>query len=204
MNNVDYQALCKELFGTDDVKALRKIAQTAGTHNPRNAGRKKKFTTADARQMMELLGKGYTVNEIAARFQTSRQVISKYINMPPSEKFPLRITCMYKQHPTTIICVDFINERIKIQNRTPDVLHRAFGVIEAPTWEDFNYFLKERCFPATRGNVKQLLRQMQIGGYDPLQIAEKTAGRMAADNLWLKFDYYKGVAKRGTNIVVRQ
>ena len=138
MNNVDYQALCKELFGTDDVKVLRKIAQTAGTHNPRNAGRKKKFTTADVRQMMELLGKGYTVNEIAARFQTSRQVISKYINM------------------------------------------------------------------ATRGNVKQLLRQMQIGGYDPLQIAEKTAGRMAEDNLWLKFDYYKGVAKRGTNIVVRQ
>lgn len=84
------------------------------------------------------------------------------------------------------------------------MLHRAFGVIEAPTWEDFNYFLKERCFPATRGNVKQLLRQMQIGGYDPLQIAEKTAGRMAEDNLWLKFDYYKGVAKRGTNIVVRQ
>ena len=41
MNNVDYQALCKELFGTDDVKVLRKIAQTAGTHNPRNAGRKK-------------------------------------------------------------------------------------------------------------------------------------------------------------------
>ena len=40
MNNVDYQALCKELFGTDDVKVLRKIAQTAGTHNPRNAGRK--------------------------------------------------------------------------------------------------------------------------------------------------------------------
>ena len=41
MNNVDYQALCKELFGTDDVKVLRKIAQTAGRTIPVTlAGRK--------------------------------------------------------------------------------------------------------------------------------------------------------------------
>jgi hypothetical protein len=77
-------------------------------------------------------------------------------------------------------------------------------VIEAPTWEDFNYFLKERCFPETRGDAKLLLRQMRIGGYDPLQIVEKTAGRMAEDNLWLKFDYYKEAAKRGTNTAAQQ
>ena len=74
--------------------------------------------------------------------------------------------------------------------KTKDMLHRAFGVIENPTWNDFEMFMKERCFPATRGNAKEILKELQLTCYDPLQIVEKTGGRAAEDDMWLKFNYY--------------
>ena len=188
--NVDYRILCLDLFGTDDVNELARIARTYKEKNPRNAGRKKKFTAEDVQTIRSLIEDGMTVNEVAERFQTSRQVIGRYLNEKPEEGYTLRMTYMYQQHPCTIIDVDFLNQRVKVQNKTKDMLHRAFGVIEKPTWNDFELFLKERCFPATRGNAKELLKELQLTSYDPLQIVEKTRGRTAEDDMWLKFNYY--------------
>ena len=84
----------------------------------------------------------------------------------------------------------FLQNKIKIQNYTKDILHRAFGIKEDPTWEDFYVFLQDRCFPKTRGNVKTVLAGLGLQDYDPLQIVEKTNGRTAEDDLWLKFQYY--------------
>lgn len=187
---MDYRKLCLDLFGTDDVNKLTKIAQIYKEKNPRKAGRKKKFTAEDIQTIRSLLESGMTVNEVAKRFQTSRQVIGKYLNQKPAEGYTLRITYMYQQHPCTIIDVDFLHQKVMIQNKTKDMLHRAFGVIEHPTWDDFELFLKDRCFPATRGNVKELLKQLQLTSYDPLQIVEKTRGRTEEDDMWLKFHYY--------------
>lgn len=187
---MDYRKLCLDLFGTDDVNKLTKIAQIYKEKNPRKAGRKKKFTAEDIQTICSLLESGMTVNEVANRFHTSRQVIGKYLNQKPAEGYTLRITYMYQQHPCTIIDVDFLHQKVMVQNKTKDVLHRAFGVIEHPTWNDFELFLKDRCFPATRGNVKELLEQLQLTSYDPLQIVEKTRGRTEEDNMWLKFHYY--------------
>lgn len=187
---MDYRKLCLDLFGTDDVNKLTKIAQIYKEKNPRKAGRKKKFTAEDIQTICSLLESGITVNEVAKRFQTSRQVIGKYVNQKPAEGYTLRITYMYHQHPCTIIDVDFLRQKIVVQNRTKDILHRAFGVIEHPTWNDFELFLKDRCFPATRGDVKELLKQLQLTSYDPLQIVEKTRGRTEEDDMWLKFHYY--------------
>lgn len=194
MNGTDYRKLCLDLFGTDDEDTLRAISEKARAKNARNAGRKKKFTEVEITNIRALAAKGIQINEIAAQFHTSRQVISKYINMPLTKKYPLRLTYMYRQRPCTIINVSFIEQKIKLENRTDDIFHRAFGVVEDPTWEDFMCFLQERCFPPTRANAKQLLRDLGIGSYDPLQIVEKTKGRMAEDEMWLKFDYfvYKG------------
>ena len=187
---MDYRKLCLDLFGTDDVNKLTKIAQIYKEKNPRKAGRKKKFTAEDIQTIRSLLESGITVNEVAKRFQTSRQVIGKYVNQKPAEGYTLRITYMYHQHPCTIIDVDFLRKKIMVQNKTKDILHRAFGVIEHPTWNDFELFLKDRCFPATRGDVKELLKQLQLTSYDPLQIVEKTRGRTEEDDMWLKFHYY--------------
>ena len=187
---MDYHKLCLDLFGTDDVNELERIARAYREKNPRKAGRKKKFTAEDVQAIRSLLENGMTMKQVAERYQTSRQIIGKYLNEKPAKGYTLRITYMYQQHPCTIIDVDFFNQRVMVQNKTKDVLHRAFGVTKAPTWDDFEVFLRERCFPATRGNVKDLLKQLQLTSYDPLQIVEKTRGRTVEDDMWLKFNYY--------------
>ena len=78
---VDYQKLCVDLFGTDDVNKLTALAQTLKKEkNPRNAGRKKLLALEDVETIRNLIKNGMTLNEVADRFQTSRQIIGKYIN----------------------------------------------------------------------------------------------------------------------------
>lgn len=190
--NINYRELCVELFGTDNVAELKKIAEKVNSN--RNAGRKRKFTEKEVAEIEKKLQKGMTMNDVAKQYGTSRQIIDKYVNRPAEKDYTLRITYMNGQKSCTIIDVDFINEKIAIKNRTDDILHRAFGVVEEPTWQQFQEFLEDRCFPETRGNIKSILKDLQLDSYDPLQIVEKTNGKTADDNLWLKFTYFP---KRG-------
>lgn len=190
MEHVDYKALCCELFGTTDVSELKKIAVQVNQKNPRQAGRKKKFTNEDIAAMRKLRADGVPMQMIANRYGTSRQIVSKYLNQAPDAGYTMRMTLMYQNKPCTAIDVNFLQNKIRIQNYTKDILHRAFGVKESPTWEDFYVFLQDRCFPKTRGNVKTVLVGLGLQDYDPLQIVEKTNGRTAEDDLWLKFQYY--------------
>ena len=190
MEHIDYEALCRELFGTTDVSELKKIATQVNQKNPRHAGRKKKFTNEDIAAMRELRADGVPMQAIADRYGTSRQIVSKYLNQAPDNGYTMRMTLMYQNKPCTAIDVNFLQNKIRIQNYTKDILHRAFGVKENPTWEDFNVFLQDRFFPKTRGNIKTVLAELGLQDYDPLQIVEKTNGRTAEDDLWLKFQYY--------------
>lgn len=190
MGEVDYKAVCQNLFGTVDVNELQRIAENFRQKNPRQAGRKRKFEDGDLTHMRELRGKGMSMQEIADRYGTSRQIVSKYLNRKPDAGYTMRMTLMYQNRPCTVIDVNFLQNKIKIQNYTKDILHRAFGVSEAPTWEDFHMFLQDRCFPETRGDMKTVLADLGLQDYDPLQIIEKTAGRTEEDDLWLKFQYY--------------
>lgn len=86
----------------------------------------------------------------------------------------------------TIIYVDYKTETVKIENKTDEILDTAFGVTESPTWEDYERFLEERCFPRSRDKMKLVLKDVGVPVYDPLQIIRKTEGRMYDDNLWLE------------------
>ena len=183
----DYRALCIELFGTDDEQQLREIAKNA--NNNRNAGRKKKLNKKDMADICILLNGGISVADIAKRYNTTRQTIYKQLK-EPFEKSTMQIRYMFKNRICTIINVDFLNEAINVVNLTEDILHRAFGAITQPTWRQFEEFLADRCFPATRGNVKALLKDLDLAAYDTLQIVEKTAGRTADDELWMQFQYF--------------
>ena len=44
-----------------------------------------------------------------------------------------------------------------------------------------------------------ILKDLQLADYDTLQIVEKTQGRMAEDDLWLKFAYYPMEGNYGKN-----
>lgn len=88
---------------------------------------------------------------------------------------------------STKINVDYPNNKVSIENYTDDLVSRAFGVNTHPTIKDYEEFLESRCFPRTRDKAKLLLRDMGLDCYDPYLICKKTEGRMAEDNMWIKF-----------------
>ncbi len=88
----------------------------------------------------------------------------------------------------TIIDVDDLERRIKIINYTNNVMKRAFGVVSNPTYEDYEEFLKSRCFPETRDKLKLVLENLGLPFYDPYLIIQKTEERTAEDNFWIKIE----------------
>lgn len=94
-----------------------------------------------------------------------------------------RLDYMENDTVNTRIYVDFISKRIYVRNLTNDPIRRAFGVIEHPTWADFQDFLSSRVFPSSRGNAKELLQALGLDCYDPLSIIEKTGGRTMEDEM---------------------
>ena len=177
----DYRKLCIELFGTDDETELRKIAGRL------RGGRKKSLTEKDIDNAIKMQGRGMSTKKIADYFGVSRQTISKCLNKPLDGDYVMRLDFMFRQKVCTEIYVDFANKQIKIINRTDDIMKRAFGVNENPTWEDFESFLEERCFPNSRALKKTILQRIGVDSYDPLQILELNKGRTAEDNQYINF-----------------
>jgi len=106
----------------------------------------------------------------------------------PEKELPLRLYYMNKQNICTIIDVDVMKQKIKIKNYTNNLIYRAFGRNENPTFKDYEDFLKSRCFPETRDKLKLVLEDLNLPFYDPFLIIEKTEGRMAEDDFWIKIE----------------
>ena len=49
-------------------------------------------------------------------------------------------------------------------------------------WEE------SRCFPESRDKMKLILKDLGLPFYDPIMIIEKTEGRMAEDNFWVRIE----------------
>ena len=126
----DYRKLCLDLFGTDDKEQLRKIAEGVNRRNPRNAGRKKRFSASEIREMETLRDGGMSLAQIAEQYGTSRQLVGRVLTPKSPEGCSMRMIYMFKQHPCTVIDIDFLKQKIYIQNKTDDIIHRAFGVVE--------------------------------------------------------------------------
>lgn len=98
----------------------------------------------------------------------------------PEKRYPLRLWYLSGNQVCTVIDVDEQNRKVEIHNYTKDLISRAFGVIEHPSFEDYEAFLESRCFPRTRDKMKLTLEHLNLPFYDPFLIIEKTKGRMAA------------------------
>lgn len=164
----DYQQQIKEIFGTSDLDELRELVKTLKTNdpNPRNAGRKAQLTPDQTVEVLELHRKGIGNTEIAKRFGVSRQTIYKYIynaeHFSKDSDFTMRMNFMNGSQLCTVIDIDFRHEVVRMKNYTDRIPLRAFGVVENPSWVDFEEFLKERCLPASRAGMKGILREMDI------------------------------------------
>ncbi len=106
----------------------------------------------------------------------------------PETRLKLRLWYMYEDMVCTVIDVDEPKRDIKIRNYIDDPLFRAFGKNTEPGFEDYEEFLKSRCFPETRDKIKLELKRLGIPFYDPILIIEKTEGRMAEDKFWIRIE----------------
>ena len=180
----DFKTKIFDIFGTVDLEQLRAIAQkvqlieSEKPHNERGAGRKNSLTPQQLAEMLALHQQGLGATELAQNFSDDPNTM-------------MRLNYMNRNDMCKTIDVDFKHEKIKIKNYTDKIPLRAFGVVENPTWEDFQWFLKDRCFPETRAHLKWVLSDVGVPFYDPLMIIEKTKGKMAEDQQWIEVIHRK-------------
>lgn len=106
----------------------------------------------------------------------------------PEKEFPLRLWYMHNQMVCTLIDVNETERRISIKNYTNNIMFRAFGANVSPSYQDYQEFLESRCFPEGRDKMKLVLKDLDLPFYDPFMIIEKTEGRMAEDDFWIKIE----------------
>lgn len=95
---------------------------------------------------------------------------------------------MHGQSVCTVIDVNEMKRLVKIRNYTDNVMFRAFGTTEEPGYQDYLNFLESRCFPESRDKMKLILKDLKLPFYDPFMIIEKTEGRMAEDDFWIRIE----------------
>ena len=100
----------------------------------------------------------------------------------------LKFKYMWKNNCTAEVTADISTRKVIVVNHSNDWLMRPFGTNESPTLEDLNTFLESRCFPKSRHNCKQLLEDLGLQAYDPLDICMTTRGRQWDDYNWILFD----------------
>ena len=81
-----------------------------------------------------------------------------------------------------------VQRKVKIYNYTNNFIKKAFGRNEKPTFEEYEEFLESRCFPRQRDKIKLVLEDLNLPFYDPFMIIEKTEGRMAEDDFWIRIE----------------
>ena len=106
----------------------------------------------------------------------------------PEKIWPLRIWYMYGQGACTLIDVNEQEQKVTVKNYTDKIMFRAFGTVEHPDYSQYLEFLKSRCFPESRDKMKLVLRDLGLPFYDPIMIIEKTEGRMAEDDFWIRIE----------------
>jgi len=180
--------------------------------NDRNAGRKKHFSDNEIAVIKGRHSAGESVTALALDYHVSRQTMSLYINghnntdtvlrllsyrewirknasfanIDSAENCNLRIEFMHKDELCSEILVNEHTKKVYVKNHCVNIVHRAFGVVDYPEWDDYEFFLKSRCIPADRFMVKNYLNVHNIPGYDCLAIIEETEGRMAEDCQWIR------------------
>ena len=76
--------------------------------------------------------------------------------------------------------------KVKVKNYTDKIMFRAFGVVETPDYDQYLEFLESRC--SSRDKMKLILKDLDLPFYDPMMIIEKTEGRMAEDDFWIRIE----------------
>jgi len=140
----------------------------------------------EARRELELVFDGTTI--ILSR----RLSGPEFVEQQQSRCHEVRILRLYdKDVLCSTIYADFTGRALVVENQDVSPVKTAFGNNQAPTWEDLQRFLAERCVPRQRAGLREYLEALGLEEYDPLSIIEKTGGRMAEDGQWLAVEVLK-------------
>ncbi len=99
-----------------------------------------------------------------------------------------KLSFFEKQTLCSVIYADFTDQTLTVENFVKDPIKTAFGNRTCPNWQDFQAFLEERCIPKQRDGLRQYLQELRLDEYDPLAIIERTEGRMAEDQQWIRLE----------------
>lgn len=124
-----------------------------------------------------------TLTEILLR----KPELARKLELPVND-LKTRLWYMHKNTVCTVIDVDEMSREVRIHNYISNPLYRAFGINIEPDFEEYEEFLESRCFPKERDKVKLELKKLDIPFYDPIMIIEKTQGRMAEDDFWIRIE----------------
>jgi len=100
----------------------------------------------------------------------------------------LRFQYMERDQVTADVQVDYETKTVIYTPHTKDIYALPFGTRMNPTIADVSRFFQSRCFPKERRNCKQLLEDLGLEEYNPLEIVKKTHGRQLEDYCWIKFE----------------
>ena len=170
------------------------------------------LTGEDIRELRGLLG--FTQKELAEFLRCSKRTVENWESSPgkitgpvvplaeillrypdlagklrlPERHTNLRVWYYFRHMVCTVIDVDELNRKVTVHNYIDNPLYRAFGRNTEPSFEEYEDFLESRCFPRTRDKMKLQLKELDLPFYDPVMIIEKTEGRMAEDDFWLRME----------------
>lgn len=103
----------------------------------------------------------------------------------------IRRLCYYSGNSLcTLIYADFTDKTLVAENHIDNLVKTAFGKKLHPDWDDFTAFLEERCIPKGRSGLREYLESIGVESYSPIEIIQKTQGRMAEDNQWLEMEKF--------------
>lgn len=161
-----------------------------------NAAKRKKgrpgLSTEKKAQICTLYQQGNSMRQTAQKAGVSLGTVSNVID---EAKKSSRIVYVYmdRKKPATLLDIYPAINRLEIWNFTDDLISRAFGSREKPSWQEYEQFLEDRCMPRTRYGIKKELEHMGLDSYDPFQIVEITKGRVYGDGQWLARMDQKGI-----------
>ena len=95
---------------------------------------------------------------------------------------------MKRTQTTAEVQVDYAAKTVTYRPYTDDIYALPFGTNKSPSIVDVMTFFESRCFPKERRNCRQILEDLGLDEYVPLEIVRKTHGRQLEDYCWIKFE----------------
>ena len=98
-----------------------------------------------------------------------------------------------------VLCEDKVIASIKIKNnevnvKSYPVIYKALHPFGACTSDSnvsieyINDFFESRCFDRSRPDKDELLKELGLSDYEPIEIIKRTHGSMCHDFIWIRFE----------------